>query len=112
MTQLAVQVSTPHTSSGNVIPRLTASENGYSDSWTGPPNGEHVMVDGLFDGWLINGNQTLAVKIKYGPTPLIEAAYIISAFAALGMFLTLIGVVLFKGLAHGATSRRKEDLRR
>ena len=70
------------------------------------------MVDGLFDGWLINGNQTLAVKIKYGPTPLIEAAYIISAFAALGMFLTLIGVVLFKGLAHGATSRRKEDLRR
>lgn len=69
--------------------RLEVQHSTYSSSWQGPAGSEHVLVDGLINGWLLVGSQPLLAE--YQPTASIEASFVASGVSA----LVIAGVIAF-----------------
>jgi hypothetical protein len=72
--------------------RLTVSDSGYSEGWSGPSGGEHVVVDGLFNGWITTRNPGGPVSIRYARADLINGGYVVSLMAIIAMIA--VGLVL------------------
>jgi hypothetical protein len=76
----AVVVATPEESGS--AEHLVVLRDSYSPDWHGPSGGQHVLVDGLFNGWV---GRAVSFEIGYGPGPLLTAATVVS-------LATLVGV--------------------
>ncbi|MBV8193913.1 MAG: hypothetical protein JOY80_00140 [Candidatus Dormibacteraeota bacterium] len=68
-------IATPDRVASDPSP-LMASDQAYDARWTAP--GEHVLVDGLFNGWIGLSSES-ANSIVYRPSSLIRVSYIVSA---------------------------------
>jgi hypothetical protein len=75
---LTVQTSTINSSKSTPSPRLTISDTGYSQDWVGPAGAEHVMVDGMFNGWLTVADGAGTINVHYRYTALLNAANLVS----------------------------------
>lgn len=84
-----VLVGHPQTSA--TPPRsLTVLHESYSRSWVGPTGSTHVLVDGMFNGW-IGRDSSAGADVHYGPAPLITAGLWISGVS---LFLVLAAAFL------------------
>ena len=61
--------------------RLVVQHESYSERWEGGPEGTHVVVDGLLNGWLVPV-QTPRYDIEYSPSRVIGVAFAVSAAGA------------------------------
>jgi hypothetical protein len=55
--------------------QLVVLRDTYSSDWQGPSGSRHVVVDGLFNGWV---GSTATTDVSYGPGPLLTAATVVS----------------------------------
>jgi hypothetical protein len=81
----------------NGEPTLTISEDGFSDGWTGPPGGEHVLVDGLFNGWITATEPAKPIPVYYTYGALVNAGY--------GVTLSTLILLMLVSLTTGAYRR-------
>jgi arabinofuranan 3-O-arabinosyltransferase len=80
-------------SSSATAASLTISDTGYSQDWVGPAGAEHVMADGMFNGWITMSDPGKSVDVHYRYAVLISTGYIVSV---LGL-LVLVLVSLVRG---------------
>jgi hypothetical protein len=88
-------IARPNSVIGNV-PQLVVFPETFSDAWKGS-NGTHVLVDGIFNGWLTTSPQSFSVRYK--PADAFHQAQIVSVTAVILLALCLIG---FEGWRWGA----------
>lgn len=74
----------------------------FSQSWVGPPGSTHVVVDGMFNGWVTDNEQISAPR--YAPGGLVVAALATSV-------VSLVGVVALLVLSMGLSRQRRARLR-
>ncbi len=60
--------------------QLLITHEAFNSGWSGPPASEHVLVDGLYNGWL--GRSLRAGAIHYRLTPIVRAGATLSALSA------------------------------
>ncbi|HEX3542421.1 MAG TPA: hypothetical protein VHT75_18475 [Acidimicrobiales bacterium] len=77
----------------------------YNTHWIGPPGTRHVLVDGLYNGWL--GPSAPGFRPRYAPAATIRAATAVSALAAVVLI-----AVLFNELSSISSLRRRMRWRR
>jgi arabinofuranan 3-O-arabinosyltransferase len=80
-------IARPNSDAGNV-PHLIVFPETFSDAWQGS-NGTHVLVDGMFNGWLTTAPQSFSAR--YEPADAIHRAQILSVVAVLLLTSFLIG---------------------
>jgi hypothetical protein len=71
--------------------RLIVHHSSYTSAWSGPPQSQHVLIDGLLNGWVIT-EKTQALSIDYLPSNQLIAAFgvsVVAATLALGLFVSL-----------------------
>jgi hypothetical protein len=73
---------------------------GYSTDWDGPPRTQHVLVDGLLNGWISNSVAD-APTVKYKNTSMFAASRLVSV--AVG--LLIIGLIVFRSIRSRVLSR-------
>lgn len=84
-------------------PSLLVSGDGYGAGWLGPSHTDHVLVDGLRNGWLGTAIGS--------PTPI---RYVPARWDVLSRWVSLVGLVLLLGLAGSLVPwlhRLRPDLR-
>jgi hypothetical protein len=59
------------------LPRLMIHRSTYSKDWQGPDGSQHVVVDGLMNGWLVSDSQSLTSR--YLGDDKVRAGFLISA---------------------------------
>jgi arabinofuranan 3-O-arabinosyltransferase len=70
---------TPATSAASLL----LLRESFSGHWVGPAGTRHVLVDGLYNGWL--GALPAAATSRYGPSGTVRAAAILSLIAGLAL---------------------------
>jgi hypothetical protein len=85
-------------------PVLTIDPSGYDPSWIGPRGGEHVIVDGLFNGWVTPDVPSGIVTVQYLHEQTIRIAYVVSGVA--------LALVTIFSLAYGFMGLRSRIMRR
>ena len=63
--------------------KLLVLRESYSDSWVGPTNSRHVLVDGMVNGWLVP-NRSVPLTTYYGPSTLVSLGSWISVAGSVG----------------------------
>jgi hypothetical protein len=72
-------------------PRLLVEHSSYSENWRGPAGSQHVVVDGLINGWVLNDSRSFVVA--YEPDTAVRTSFVVSALAlaaVLGLTLSVI----------------------
>lgn len=67
--------------------RLQMNHESYDARWTASPNGQHVIVDGLVNGWLTSGPVTAPVSFQSLPSDL-------SGLVSAASFAALMGLLV------------------
>lgn len=73
---------------------LLVSHTTFSGDWSGPANADHVLVDGLLNGWLSRSEEITAAEVasvKYSPQTLVASSFATSAVAAAMLSLVAVG---------------------
>jgi len=99
LTSIAVRVSNssgPLAKPGAPAAFLTVGGEGYSANWAGPAGGEHVLVDGLFDGWITTYPPGQPPNVHYMWTPFVTAGYMATMLGMLLAVLALAGHWYYK----------------
>jgi hypothetical protein len=74
--------------------RLFVTHESFSTQWDGPPNAQHVLVDGMLNGW-IDRQTSHSFIASYAPSPAFSAAQwtsLVSGFA-ITLWLTFQWIV-------------------
>jgi hypothetical protein len=71
--------------------QLEVIHSGYSPQWQGSNGSQHVLVDGLLNGWLIQPGAS-PVTVWYRPADIFRAAWWISGMVVLIAVLAEIGI--------------------
>jgi hypothetical protein len=66
-----------------MAPRLLLLRESFNGHWVGPAGSRHVLVDGLYNGWL--GPSVGNAAPRYGPANAIRMAAAASALALLAL---------------------------
>jgi hypothetical protein len=104
-------IARPNSVVGNV-PQLVVFPETFSDAWKGS-NGTHVLVDGIFNGWLTTSPQSFSVRYK--PADAFHQAQIVSVTAVILLAFCLIGFEGWRWRARYGSVRAAawlRDLRR
>ncbi|MBV8195334.1 MAG: hypothetical protein JOY80_07380, partial [Candidatus Dormibacteraeota bacterium] len=95
-------IATPDSVARDPSP-LMASDQAFDDRWTAP--GEHVLVDGLFNGW-IGLSAESANSIVYRPSSLIRVSYIVSAASVALVSAAVVAPWLWRVVRRKRLARR------
>ena len=84
--------------------------NSFSTGWQGPPNSQHVLVDGMLNGWFMAvGSEQFSVYYK--PAGVFQAAEWISSATLVVILLSLVWS-LIKWIPDRLADRRNSRARR
>ncbi len=75
---------------------LTISDTGYSQDWVGPVGAEHVLADGMFNGWITTRLPDQPIDVRYRYATLISSAYLTSALGLLVLVLIPFARVVWR----------------
>ncbi len=104
-TPLNIQTAPASTSAGPST--LTIDDSTYSPNWVDPLGGEHVAVDGLFNGWITATQPSAIVTARYEPDRLLRAAYSLTYSA---LFIALVALT-YRSLSVNVLRRRQSGRR-
>ena len=99
-----VLLGTPVTTSNAFA--LIIHHSSYSSSWYLSPSTEHVLVDGLLNGWLVPRGQ--AFKVAYSGDELFGISFVVSVLGVLVVLGLALSLVLWRDPRFG---RRPLDRR-
>jgi hypothetical protein len=74
---------------------LTVIDTGYSEDWVGPRGGEHVIVDGIFNGWL-SPEPPAEVMANYRYAEIVESSVLVSTSTLILVWVTVSVLCIWK----------------
>jgi hypothetical protein len=84
--------------------QLLVLHQSFTQDWTGPTSGKHVLVDGMLNGWLVDDGKAVARSAEYAPDMILQASWALS-LAGILVLVVLAVLPMFKAARMRARRR-------
>ena len=84
-----VLVGDPAVTTGGPTIQLLVLRESYSENWSGPSRSQHVLVDGMMNGWLL-AQPGAGLSVTYTPTGLVTFGLLVSGAGLIGILILVV----------------------